>query len=538
MRGRAVRPMLFLLLAGLIGTGGCTSVCDYVRNGFKVGPNYGKPPAPVSSEWIDAADMRVRKESGDLSKWWTVFNDPILNALVCDAYQQNISLREAGFRVLRSRAELGIAVGELFPQQQAMGGSFTQYALSKEVANRQFIADRWYPQWNYGFSLAWELDFWGRFRRSIEAARDTLNASIEDYDDVLVTLLGDVATQYVTLRTVEKQIVLAKANIGLQRETLILAQARFKGGQATELDVDQAQSTLSQTEALVPQLEVQLRQANNRLCILMGMPPAELKERLGPGAIPTAPPDVVVGIPAELLSRRPDVRRDERQAAAQSARVGVATANLYPMISITGNIGFTAEQFAHLFSERAFSGSVGPSFQWNILNYGRLVNGIRREEAIFQELVARYQSTVLRAGEETENGIIFFLRSQERVRYLTESVVAAEKAVRIALAQYKGGTVDFNRVALLEQNLVQQQNLLAQAQGDVALGLIQVYRALGGGWEIRYTGCPTPQTAASEGEAPAPPRVMPPEVPLPAPKPKPDLVPASMPGANGTEDLR
>ena len=283
---RVCRLLLAGLLAILIGVSGCTTVGEYIHNGFKVGPNYGRPSAPVSEGWIDADDVRLRKDSPDLSQWWTVFNDPVLNSLVCAAYEQNITLREAGFRVLRARAELGIQVGELFPQAQSAGGSFTQRALSKEVANRQFIADRWYPQWNLGVGMAWELDFWGRFRRSVEASRGDLDASIEAYDDVLVTLLGDVATQYVTLRTIEKEISLAKANVGLQKETLVLATARFKGGQATELDVDQAQSTLSQTEALIPQLEVSARQANNRICILMGMAPEELRKQHGPRADP------------------------------------------------------------------------------------------------------------------------------------------------------------------------------------------------------------------------------------------------------------
>src|SRR5262249_13140596 len=255
---------------------------------------------------------------------------------------QNISLREAGFRVLQSRASLAISVGNLFPQTQNAFGDYTRNAISKETANSGFLPNRFFSQWDVGFNLSWELDFWGRFRRAVEASDAELDASVENYDDVLVSLLGDVASNYVQIRTLEKQIEYTRENVRLQTETLKIAQARFKGGQTSELDVSQAQSNLSQTEAQVPQLEVQLRQANNRLCVLLGIPPEDLRAKLGPAPIPTAPTSVGAGIPADLLSRRPDVRRAERQAAAQSARIGVAVSELYPHISIIGTLGWSA----------------------------------------------------------------------------------------------------------------------------------------------------------------------------------------------------
>jgi NodT family efflux transporter outer membrane factor (OMF) lipoprotein len=497
---RAGQGLLLLCLCG------CTTLSEYVHNGFKVGPNYRKPLAPVADDWIDAADVRVRKESDDLCHWWAVFNDPVLDALIQTAYGQNLTLREAGFRVLQARAELGIAIGEFFPQLQTLTGSWRRQELSRNAPNRQFLGERIFNQWTTGFNLAWEVDFWGRYRRAIESAEALLDASVEDYDAVLVMLLGDVASTYVQVRTLEQEIEYVKTNIGLQRETLKIAQARFQGGQATELDVDQAQSTLSQTESQVPQLEIQLRQANNRLCVLLGIPPEELRAKLGPAGIPAAPPEVAVGIPAELLVRRPDVRRAERQAAAESARIGIAEADLYPRISIVGNLGLQAQDFQNLFEGQSFFGQIGPSFSWNILNYGRIVNNSRVQDARFLEAVTRYQNAVLRAGEEVENGLVQFLRAQEEARFLAESGRAAEKAVKVALAQYKGGLVDFNRVSLLEQNLVQQQNLLAQARGAIALGLIQTYRALGGGWQIRCSPCPPLPAGPPPAEILPPPR--------------------------------
>jgi NodT family efflux transporter outer membrane factor (OMF) lipoprotein len=503
--GRILSLTTIALAASLCG---CTPLTEYVHNGFKVGPNYHDPGAPVAPSWIDASDKRVRSETDDLSKWWTVFGDPVLDELVCSAYKQNLTLRQAGYQILVARAQRNIAVGELFPQTQQATGDYTRNALSKEVANSSVQSiKRWYGQWDVGFNVSWELDFWGRFRRAVESADATLDASVFNYDDVLVTLLGEVATAYVQIRTLERQIKLTQDNVDLQQKTLEIAVARFKGGTATELDVDQAQSNLSQTESQIPQLRIQLRQSNNQLSILLGMPPEDLLPRIGSAAIPTAPVEVGAGIPADLLRRRPDVRKAERTAAAQSAQIGIAEAEFYPHIAIEGNFGFSAEHFNHLLRQTAERGTIGPTFQWNILNYGRTLNGVREQDAQFEALVAAYQQTVLAAGQDVENGLVMFLQSQEQVKYLNESVTAADKAVTVALAQYRGGTVDFNRVALVEQNLVVQQNLLAQAQGNIAMGLIQVYRALGGGWEIKCNGCTTelrPRLGTPVLELPAP----------------------------------
>jgi NodT family efflux transporter outer membrane factor (OMF) lipoprotein len=474
---------------------GCTSARDYIRNGFKVGPNYGRPPAAVAPDWLDAKDPRVRKDREDLSQWWAIFKDTNLDTLIQTAYRQNLTLREAGFRVLQARAQLGIAVGEFFPQSQTANGGFIHTQRSRQVENIPAAIPTTFSQWDLGFSLAWELDIWGQFRRAIEAADDNLDASVEGYDFVLVTLLADVATYYVQLRTLEQQLAYLRANVVLQRESLSIAQAQFKGGQVTELDPDQAQSLLSQTESEIPAVEAAIRQTANQLCILLGIPPEHLREKLGEAPIPKTPTDVAVGIPADLLRRRPDVRRDERLAAAQCAAIGIAEADFYPAVTILGTIGYSADQFGSLFNAKSFRGTIGPSFQWNILNYGRILNNVRQQDAKFQELVAHYQNTVLQANAEVENGLATFLNSQEQAKDLAQSVTAAEKAVKVAIAQYKGGQVDYNRVSTLEQNLVQYQSQLAQANGQIAQGLIQVYRALGGGWQIR---CPEAQAAQAE----------------------------------------
>ncbi len=525
--GSRRRLVAVVVLALSAAVGACTPMGEYIQNGFKVGPNYCKPPAPVADHWIDSADKRLRKESDDLSHWWQVFNDPILNSLVCFAYRQNLTLREAGFRVLQARAELGIATGYFFPQTQTMDSAFSQNEVSESVANRGATPQRFFQYYGVGFNIGWELDFWGRFRRAIEAADAHLNSSVEDYDDVLVTLLSDVAANYVQLRVLERQIDLVRVNVQLQRESLGIAQTRFKNGQTSELDVDQAQSLLSQTEAYIPELEISVRKAANRICVLLGIPPDCLMTKLKMAPVPLAPPDLAVGIPAELLGRRPDVRRAERDVAERSAYIGVAEADLYPAITLLGTIGVSADQFASLWGTQAWHATTGPAFDWKILNYGRIVNHIALEDARFQEKIATYQQTVLKAQEEVENGIVTFLQAHQRVLFFGESVEAALKAVKVALAQYRAGTVDFNRVALLEQNLVDQQNNEVQARGEIAQGLIQVYKALGGGWEIRLTGC-DPSCMAGAGGVPTP-APAPGSSPVPGSGPVPALTPESLP---------
>jgi outer membrane protein TolC len=257
-------------------------------------------------------------------------------------------------------------------------------------------------------------------------------------------------------------------------------------GAVSRLGVVQAGTNVGQTEATIPQLETQLRQAQNRLCVLMGIPPQDLSALLdGEVPIPQAPARVAVGVPADLLRRRPDVRRAERLAAAQSARVGIAETSLYPAFSITGSIFVQATELNNLFTPGAVAGNVGPSFNWNILNYGRIVNTIDAEEAVFMQRVTEYQDTVLNANREAEDAIVAYLRAQEQARILREGVAAAVESRDLINALYQGGRADFGRVFVAEFFLVQQQDLLAQAEGSIAGNLVEIYRALGGGWQIR-----------------------------------------------------
>ena len=327
---------------------------------------------------------------------------------------------------------------------------------------------------------------------------------MDDYDNVMVTLIGDVSAAYVQYRTFEQQLVYARKNVDLQRGLLKIAKQRYEGKLTNELPVVQAASLLEQLEATIPVLEIGMRQANNQLCILLGMPPAELAPRLAEAPIPASPPEAVVGIPADLIRRRPDVRSAERLVAAQNAQIGVAEADWYPAFFINGSLGYEAKDLAKLFTSKSFTGQVGPAFQWNILNYGRILNTVRFQDFKTQELAALYQQKVLSAAGEVENGLITYLNAQREAASLRASVRDARRAVVIAGENFEAGRIDFTPVFVAEQFLAQQENLLAQAEGDVDQGLIAVYRALGGGWELRLS-----ETAACAGLTPAPKAVPP-----------------------------
>ncbi len=515
----------------VLSTSGCvtTGPLDWVHNGFKVGPTYQRPPAPVAEEWIGANDPRVQNTPLSHADWWSVFQDATLNSLINTAYGQNLNLRVVGTRVLQARAQQGIVTGFLLPQTQQASGGFSQVALSHNTFNNPAaIASatgftippgsrfgNFYPNWAGGFNLSWELDFWGRYRRSIESANANLDASVENFDSALVTLFADVATNYVQYRVAQQRIKIARDNLRIQEGVLALSEERFKVGTATRLDVEQARTILEQTRATIPALEIVQGQANDTLCILLGIPPRDLSADLGPGPelgtspIPETPTWVAAGMPADLLRRRPDIRSAERQVAAQSAQIGVAEADLYPALAINGTLGYDSTDLSTLFSSRSFMGTIAPSFRWNLLNYGRIANNVHLQEARTQELIAAYQNQVLTAAQQVQTALRGFLRSREQAEDLSRGVKAAVAATEIGVKQYRAGTVPFTTVFQLETVQLFQQDQLAVAQGNIALNLITVYRALGGGWQIRLQqeqcqADPLPVLPVSTEKAPLP----------------------------------
>jgi len=462
-----------------------------------VGPDFLQPKAPVPELWQENDTAVVTHKPAEQVRWWEVFRDPVLGRLIEIAYLNNYSLKVAGLKVLEARAQLGIAVGYLYPQIQQANGGVTYTSASKNAANTA-AGDLGFREYNVGVSVGWELDFWGKFRRSIESADANLLASVAGYDDALVLLVAQVADTYVAIRTAEAQLKVAHENVAIQQRAVLITEARYRGGDVGELDVLQARTQLLGTQATVPPLETGLQQAKNALSTLLGRPPGNLAEFLGqrPGAIPAAPQAIAAGAPTDLLRRRPDIRQAEYAAATQSAAVGVAEADLYPSFGLSGVLGVVAADgtnttrtgnsgFGQLFNANSLTFFGGPYFSWNILNYGRIRNNVRVQDARLQQALENYQSTVLNAVKEVEDGMVAFLRSGEQERILAEAEVAAQRSLKIANVGYREGYSDFQRVLDAQSSLLRAQQSYVTARSTTVSSAVGIYRALGGGWEIR-----------------------------------------------------
>ena len=394
--------------------------------GCMVGPDYRRPPAETSRQWLGSSQLGASPNREQNENWWHVFNDPVLDHLVMTAYLQNLTLREAGARVLQARAQLGAAIGNLYPQQQTLGAGVDYnrlpIALPYQLINNEFWRD------SFMIQSGWELDVWGKIRRAVESASDAYLASIASYDSVLVTLIADVASTYVQIRTTQKQLIIAQENVKTQEGILQIATARFEGGVVTERDVDQAKNVLETTEAAVPLLEIQLRQSLDSLAILLGRAPGTIDGRVAGsiGQIPTAPADVTVGIPADLLLRRPDLHQAELEAAAQCAQIGFAKADLFPTFEVVGTLGTVSTDIANgglggVFSKQTLFWSTGPTVSWNVLNYGQITNNVRLQDAKYQELLFNFTNDVLSAQGEVQNGLTTFLESRRQAAFLTRA---------------------------------------------------------------------------------------------------------------------
>ncbi len=456
--------------------------------GCMVGPEYQKPPVSVSDDWVGMTVGELPTGPDvDYAEWWRTFDDPVLNDLIEIAYRQNLSLEVSGLRVVQAIAQRGIAIGQLYPQQQEAGLAYARQTLSENTAQFAPFIDPSFGQWTLApLGAAWEIDLWGRFRRGIESSDADLVASLYNYQDTLVSLMAEVATTYVQIRTLQEQLEVARHNVGLQKGSVDIVQSRFDYGAVTELDLAQSRSLLRDTQSLIPGIQASVRQAQDRLCVLLGIPPKDLDTLLtGPKVIPPSPPDVVVGLPAELLRGRPDVRRAERDVAAQSARIGIAASDFYPRFQLVGDLSLQAEDFSDMFQGSSFAAFGGPSFQWAILNYGRIVNNVRVQDAVFQQEVRLYEDTVLRAQQEVQDAMAGYLGAQRQVEFLELAVADSARAVELSEFQYREGATDYTRVLLSQQFLLQEQARLVSTRGSVALNLVSLHRSLGGGWQFR-----------------------------------------------------
>lgn len=465
--GRGGRATTALSVSLLLLVSGCTVL----------GPDFLTPEVDVQSKWNEENGPLISNKASADIKWWEVsFRDAQINQLVETALQQNLTLRSAGLKVLQSQQQLAIAIGNQYPQQQQLSGSISRQKSEAVIFN----------QYSLGFNLSWEIDFWGRFKRQVESASAALDASVADYDNVLVALVAQVAQNYILLRTFQDRLQVAKDNLELQQESLRIATAKFNAGDVSELDVDQAESLLNNTKANVSSLEISLQQFKNTLAFLLGKPPQEYNHLLNKTRkIPTTEALMAIGMPQDIIRKRPDIRSAERRLAAQSAQIGFAVAELYPHFSIGGSIGSSALSGGDFFDSDSETWNLFGVFNWNIFNYGRLKSNVRLQDALFQQLLVDYRNVVLQAQVEIENAIVAYLKSHEQIVSYRLAAEASQRAVTVSKTQYQNGLIEFNTVITNLQVHAQQQDLLSSAKGTVANNLVQVYKALGGGWELR-----------------------------------------------------
>ena len=371
-----------------------------------------------------AEDPRVPRSPVTTDMWWRAFNDPVLDQLIAEAQRVNPNVLVAGLRIMEARAQLGIAGSALYPQSNLV----TAGALWSGEEQPPSGSDTNAVSASAGFQVGWELDFWGKFRRGVESADASYFASIAQYDDLQVLMAAQVASLYCSIRTVEARLVIARENAALQKRSLEITERLFKGGDESELDVQQATAQYLGTLATIPALETAQRQAQNALAVLLARAPGPLPEMATESdVIPQAPLGVIVDIPADLLRRRPDIRAAELQMAAQSALIGVSKADLYPSVSLLGSVGVSASST----SASTLSWGLGPSVVWNVFNRGRLSNAVLVQDARFQQLYEQYQDAVLRAAREVDDAAVGFVKTGEQILLVTDAVKAARRSVDI-----------------------------------------------------------------------------------------------------------
>ncbi len=444
------------------------------------GPDYVKPEPAAPSAWQAEPPPGMSPtaaEPDDLSRWWTTLGDPALTQLVDQAVAGNLDLKQAQARLREARARRNQAGAGRFPSLDA-SASVNRVRSSEE--NGSGATTTLYAA---GFDATWELDVFGGTRRGVEAATASAQASEEDLRDVLISLLSEVALNYVELRTNQARLAIAEQNLDAQQETYDIARWRFEAGLVTELDVEQARYNLEQTRAQIPTLQTAIHQAQNGLAVLLGDMPGALDDRLGPPAsIPVAPASVAVGVPADMLRRRPDVRRAERQLAAQTAQVGVATAARYPSFSLAGAIGLESLSSANLFTAGARTSAMGANAIMTLFDAGRLRENVKIQSALQEQAFLAYESAVRTAVEDAENALVAFAKEQTRRSSLQTASAAAGRAAALARQRYESGLLDFQTVLDAQRSLLSLQDQLASSDGAVASNLVRLYKALGGGW--------------------------------------------------------
>ncbi len=457
-----------------------------------VGPDYVAPETRAPAGWntdMKAGMSRAPTEAETLARWWTVLGDPVLGRLIERAVGGSLDLRQAQARVREARARRGIAAADRFPTLAATA------AASRVRASEETGTGATTELYSASFDASWELDLFGGRRRALEAAAADLAASVEDSRDVYVTLLAETALNYVEVRSFQARLAIAEANLQSQTETYDLTRWRAQAGLTTVLDVERARLNLEQTRAQIPVLRGAVEQAKNRLALLVGEAPGALSAELeAPTRIPVAPTEIAVGVPAEVLRRRPDVRAAERRLAAQTASVGVATAARYPSFALIGSIGLDAFTGSRLFTSAARTRAAAADASWTLFDAGRLRQNIEVQTALQEQALIGYEAAVLVALADVENALVAYAEEQARRAALIEATRAAELATSLATQQYNAGLIDFQVVLDAQRSLLSLQDQLATSEGEVSLNLIRLYKALGGGWTSLAADAPAKES--------------------------------------------
>lgn len=456
-------------------------------SGCAIGPEYKKPAVSVPKNWIIEQSPGTNT-SEPTEQWWRAFNDAEFDRLIERAVKANLDLKLAAARVAEARAQAGVAKSELFPSVGATASASRNrqraIAVSPGPAKSPLLVPIEFNNYQGGFDASWELDVFGRVRRSVQAANADARAAQEARRAILVTVLGEVGRSYVELRGLQLRLDIAESNIKIQQDTLELTQARAKAGLATELDVARARAQLETTQSVVPSLQSGIETSIHRLSVLLGEEPGALRAELLPAApVPILPPTVPVGLPSDLLERRPDIRETETQIMAATARVGAAKAEFFPRIVLLGTAGRQASQLHDISMGMGNYFGAGPAISLPIFTGGRIRSQVRVEDARLQQAVIAYRSSILAALEETEDALVSYSQEQVRRERLETAVKSNEEAVQLSSETYRAGLTDFLSVLDAERELYANQDLLAQSRTAQAVNLIALYKALGGGWE-------------------------------------------------------
>lgn len=461
--------------------GGFTVMFLLLSGCAAVGPDYQEPRIQTPDAWSETIAAEVGQEQdASLQTWWKIFNDPVLDDLIERARQANLDLKIAVTRIRAARTRLAAVRGERQPVVVGNANASIEHPSDSESEPG---ADNNIESYQLGLGASWEIDVFGRVRRNIEAAGARYQASVEDYRDVMVSLYADVAMAYIDIRTAQQRIADVSANAASMRNSLELAEALEKSGLASQLDVLQARANLESTQALIPLLQIILEKSINRLALLLGQEAGSLQPEFAePQSLPTVSAVLGIGVPANVLRQRPDIRRGERLLAEQSAQVGIATAAMYPNFSLAGFFGLQSNSLSGLFKDSALSWGLQSPVQWDIFNGGILRSNVAYQDAILQQRLLQYRQDILKAIEEVENAIAAFNFNRTRGEHLENATTALVGAVDLVLVQYKTGLTDFNNVLTTQRDLVSLQDQLTATRSNAESALVGLYRSLGGGW--------------------------------------------------------